>query len=78
MDCVFSCCGFSFCGHFFGTYIPRRKEIYKKYAQNIKKIYPKIYFQNIFDGEKYITNYDEKYIKNMMKIMYFCCLVLEP
>ena len=49
-------------------------KIYKKYTQ-------KIYFQNIFDGEKCKKKYDEKYIKNMMTNtlkIYFCCLVLEP
>ena len=40
-------------------------KIYKKYT-------PKIYFQNIFDGEKYIKNM----MKNTLKI-YFCCPVLE-
>ena len=44
-------------------------KIYKKYTQ-------KMYFQNIFDGEKYTANilkiyykYDEKYIKNIWKIL---------
>ena len=49
-------------------------KIYKTYT-------PKIYFQNIFDGEKYTGNILKNILKIWWKILlkfYFCCLVLEP
>ena len=50
---------------------PRLKEIYKKYAQNIPKIYPKNIFSKYFWWWKIYYKYDEKYFKKLFLLPSF-------